>query len=232
MNTIISVVNEDSIDAGFKLIDQGYNPIVLDMACAEGTGGGVIGGCYGQEESLFRRSDLYYHTFKFTKYATVFGIQKSDDQYPLDDNYGAVYVRNANIFRHAEPMGYKLMDKCRKLSFAVVPAIKDPILIHNQLSETDTKITINKIRTIFRISLQNNHNAIVLGAFGCGIFHNPPEYIAKCFDIVINEKEFKNAFEKIVFAILEDCCSNNKHNKSGNFLPFKKQLDKWHLYFP
>ena len=219
MNTIISVVNEDSIDAGIKLIDQGYNPIVLDMACAEGPGGGVIGGCYGQEESLFRRSDLYYHTFKFTKYATVFGIQKSDDQYPLDDNYGAVYVRNANIFRHAEPMGYKLMDKCRKLSFAVVPAIKDPVLIHNQLSETDTKITINKIRTIFRIALQNNHNAIVLGAFGCGIFHNPPEDIAKCFDIVINEKEFKNAFEKIVFAILED-------NKSGNFLPFKKQLDK------
>lgn len=226
MSTIISVVNEDSIDVGIKLIDQGYNPIVLDMACAEGPGGGVIGGCYGQEESLFRRSDLYYHTFKFTKYATVFGVQKSYDQYPLENNYGAVYVRNANIFRHSESMGYKLMDKCSKLSFVAVPAIKDPVLIYNKLSETDTKITMNKIRTIFRIALQNNHNAIVLGAFGCGIFHNPPKDIAKCFDIVINEKEFKNAFEKIVFAILEDCCSNNKHNISGNFLPFKKQFDQ------
>lgn len=118
------------------------------------------------------------------------------------------------------------MDKCSKLSFVAVPAIKDPVLIYNKLSETDTKITMNKIRTIFRIALQNNHNAIVLGAFGCGIFHNPPKDIAKCFDIVINEKEFKNAFEKIVFAILEDCCSNNKHNISGNFLPFKKQFDQ------
>lgn len=172
----------------------------------------------------FRRSDLYYHTFKFTKYAAVFGLQKSDDQYPLDDNYGGVYVRNANIFRHAESMGYKLMDKCRKLSFVAVPAIKDPKLINNHLSEIDLKITMNKIRTIFRIALQNNHNAIVLGAFGCGIFHNPPQEIAKCFNVVINEKEFKNAFEKVVFAILEDCCSNNKHNKSGNFLPFKKQF--------
>lgn len=224
MNTIISVVNEDSIDAGIKLIDQGYDPIVLDMACAEGPGGGVIGGCYGQEESLFRRSDLYYHTFKFTKYATVFGIQKSDDQYPLDDNYGAVYVRNANIFRHAESMGYKLMDRCRKLSFVAVPAIKNPQLINNHLSETDVEITMNKIRTIFRIALKNNHTAIVLGAFGCGIFHNPPKDIAKCFNMVINEKEFKNAFDKIVFAILEDCCSNNKYNKSGNFRPFKEQF--------
>lgn len=77
---------------------------------------------------------------------------------------------------------------------------------------------------MIELTLKNNHTAIVLGAFGCGIFHNPPKDIAKCFNMVINEKEFKNAFDKIVFAILEDCCSNNKYNKSGNFRPFKEQF--------
>ena len=84
-NTIIQVVNVDSIDAGIDLLKDGYDPIVLDMACAEGPGGGVIGGCYGQEESLFRRSDLFSQTFQFTKYANVFGLRKSSHQYPLDE---------------------------------------------------------------------------------------------------------------------------------------------------
>ena len=53
--TIIEVVNKDSIDAAEDLIKSGYNPAVLNMACEDGPGGGVIGGCYGQEESLFRR---------------------------------------------------------------------------------------------------------------------------------------------------------------------------------
>ena len=56
--TIISVLNQDSIDAGIALKDQGYKPIILDMACEDGPGGGVIGGCYGQEESLCSRSDV------------------------------------------------------------------------------------------------------------------------------------------------------------------------------
>ena len=64
--TKISVTNEDSIDTGIKLEEQGFNPIILVMASEDGPGGGVIGGCYGQEESLFRRTDLSFHTFRYT----------------------------------------------------------------------------------------------------------------------------------------------------------------------
>lgn len=225
-NTIISVINQDSIDAGIALKDQGYNPLILDMACEDVPGGGVIGGCYGQEESLFRRSDLYYHTFKFTKYAPVFGVTESIYKYPLDKKYGAVYVGNANVFRHKETQGYKLMEKPYKLSFIAVAAIKNPVLIDNELSEKDIEITCLKIRSIFRISLRNNHDAIVLGAFGCGLFHNPPTSIAYCFDKVLNEPEFHNTFRKVVFAILEDSCSRKEHSKRENFQPFKEQFCK------
>ena len=50
--------DRDCIDAGKMLQEEGYHPAVLNMACEDGPGGGVIGGCYGQEESLFRRSNL------------------------------------------------------------------------------------------------------------------------------------------------------------------------------
>ena len=224
--TKISVINEDSIDAGIKLKEQGFNPIVLDMACEDNPGGGVIGGCYGQEESLFRRTDLYLHTFRYTKSAQVFGLSETETKYPLNRYFGGVYVRNANVFRHKEAMGYKLMDNPYKLSFVAVAAIKDPVLIDNKLSDKDIKITCAKIRTIFRIGLQNEHDAVVLGAFGCGIFHNPPQSIASCFDQVLNEPEFHNKFKKVVFAILEDQCSGLSHNNNGNYQPFKDRFCK------
>ena len=224
--TIISVVNDDSIDAGIKLKDQGFNPIVLDMACEDGPGGGVIGGCYGQEESLFRRTDLYLHTFKYTKYAKVFGMSESETKYPLNRYFGAVYVRNANVFRHKEAMGYRLMEKPYKLSFVAVAAIKDPVLVDNMLTDKDKEITCDKIRSIFRIGLHNNHDAVVLGAFGCGLFHNPPQSIASCFEKVLKEPEFHNKFKKVVFAILEDQCSGLSHNINGNYQPFKDRFCK------
>ena len=224
--TKISVTNEDSIDTGIKLEEQGFNPIILDMASEDGPGGGVIGGCYGQEESLFRRTDLYFHTFRYTKYAQAFGVSESETKYPLNRYFGAVYVRNANVFRYKESMGYKLMDNPHKLSFVAVAAIKDPVLVDNTLSNKDIEITCAKIRTIFRISLQNNHDAVVLGAFGCGIFHNPPQSIARCFNQVLNEPEFHYKFKKVVFAILEDQCSGLLHNKNGNYQPFKDEFCK------
>ena len=118
------------------------------------------------------------------------------------------------------------MDNPHKLSFVAVAAIKDPVLVDNMLSNKDIEITCAKIRTIFRISLQNNHDAVVLGAFGCGIFHNPPQSIARCFNQVLNEPEFHNKFKKVVFAILEDQCSGLLHNKKGNYQPFKDEFCK------
>ena len=80
---------------------------------------------------------------------------------------------------------------------------------------------MNKMRTILRIGLENGHTAIVLGALGCGAFGNPPEDIAQLWREVLLEPEFKDQFEKVVFAILDD--ANARRNSSeGNYLPFKR----------
>lgn len=76
------------------------------------------------------------------------------------------------------------------------------------------------MRTILRIGLYHGHNAIVLGAFGCGAFQNSPAHIAELFRQVINESEFKNKYHKIVFAIIEDHNSNGMLNPDGNLNAF------------
>ena len=53
-----------------------------------------------------------------------------------------------------------------------------------------------RIRKVLAIALANNHKAIVLGAWGCGVFKNDAKEIAGYFKTII-DTDFKNKFEKI-----------------------------------
>lgn len=224
--TIFGVLNMDCIDAGKMLQEEGYHPAVLNMACGDGPGGGVIGGCYGQEESLFRRSNLYVYLYPYSPHALECNLQSKHPQYPLNGNFDGIYVRDAVIFREAENKGYELLQNPFNMSFISVPAIREPILNDGMLNKRDIIIAKDKIRTILRLGLINSHDALVLGAWGCGIFHNPPRDIARLFKEVFLEEEFFNKYKKVVFAILDDSISLSRKKDDGNLLPFKELFDK------
>ena len=57
--TIVEVKNIDCLYAGVELKEQGYNPAVLNMASRRNPGGGVVTGAGAQEETLFRRTNLF-----------------------------------------------------------------------------------------------------------------------------------------------------------------------------
>jgi hypothetical protein len=50
--------------------------------------------------------------------------------------------------------------------------------------------------------------------------------MAKIFREVFMEKEFKNKFKSVVFAIYEDHNSGKTHNPNGNVLPFLEVFDE------
>ncbi len=78
------------------------------------------------------------------------------------------------------------------------------------------------IYTQLKAAYVSGYDAVVLGAFGCGAFQNPPDAVAEICHQVI-ETYFKGAFKKIVLAILDG--GTHKHNPKGNIQPFKS-------YFP
>ncbi|MDE6291549.1 MAG: TIGR02452 family protein, partial [Muribaculaceae bacterium] len=78
----------------------------------------------------------------------------------------------------------------------------------------------NKMRTVFRIGLRHGHDSLVLGAWGCGAFCNPPEHIAELFKEVLEETEFRDKYREIIFSIIDDHNSRRPHNPEGNILPF------------
>jgi uncharacterized protein (TIGR02452 family) len=46
------------------------------------------------------------------------------------------------------------------------------------------------------------HDSVVLSAFGCGAFMNPPSHIAELFHDVIEENQYRHKFAYIGFAII------------------------------
>ena len=45
----------------------------------------------------------------------------------------------------------------------------------------DDALTRQKVRSILWAAASHGHDAVVLGAFGCGAFHNPPAEIVAVF---------------------------------------------------
>lgn len=223
--TIVDVQNIDCLYAGVRLKEQGYNPAVLNMASRRNPGGGVTTGAGAQEETLFRRTNLFRSLYQFAPYAEQYGIKCSHHQYPLDSNYGGVYTPDAIYFRESEQKGYALLEKPVSLSFITVAGMNRPDLMSDgMIAAHHVEPIKNKIRTIFRIGLMHGHDSLVLGALGCGAFRNPPRHVARLFHEVMEEPEFKNKYRRIVFAILDDHNAHQRHNPEGNFRPFVEEF--------
>ena len=73
-----------------------------------------------------------------------------------------------------------------------------------------------RIRNILEVAAANDVDVLVLGAFGCGAFNNPPELVADVFRHLLVDKGYGRFFRQIVFAIKK----NNAQNT--NLLAFQK----------
>ena len=213
--TDFEVLNIDCLYAAERLVKQGYNPAVLNMASFKYPGGGVTKGSAAQEESLCRRTNLYNSIARFNN-------PKLKHRYPLDMNYGAIYSPVISVFRKAESDNCMFMDEPVTIDVISAAAIKNPHLENSHLDRNSRKILKNKIRTILNLGIYYRNDSLVLGAFGCGAYGTPPDDMALLFKEVFSEDVYKNAFKKVVFAIIDDKNAYREHNPEGNYIPFKK----------
>ena len=226
----VQVVNQDCILATRDLVEQGYNPAVLNMASLYHPGGGVLQGSGAQEEELCRRSTLAISLYQFSLPGGRYGdladmvrVKRRAERYPMDNTYGGIYSPDITFFRGTQEEGYALLDETFQAAVISVASLNyNPKHGHNTLDngnipEADKPILKEKIRTILRIGALKGHDSLVLGALGCGAFCTPPAQMARLFHQVIDEPEFQGRFRKIVFAIIDSASSNN-------YKPFLKEF--------
>lgn len=238
--TKLSVVNNDCLVVGKQMMDEGLNPAVLNMASAYRPGGGVLNGARAQEECIFRRSNLFMSLYRYDRqmYNLVIEPNKNESSesmydlsfiqqgYPMDENFGGIYSADVTVFKDSN---YEWLYDPYETAFISVAAMNinralrqgQQVLIDGRLSDRAIAITKNKIRTIYRIGILHGHDSLVLGAWGCGAFGNPPVQMAQLFVEVLNEDEFRGRYKDIRFAIIED------HNSRGrNYQSFKNVINK------
>ena len=222
-DTLISVKGQDCLDLAHKLaLEEGSDSVaVLNLASWKSPGGGVMKGAGAQEEYLFRCTDYFRSLYQYMDYAPQYNIVRNmKHSYPLNEQFGAVFSRGVTVFRGNEASGYSFLEKPWKVNFIAVAAHRNPQIFmmdgEPRLVPEEVTFMEDKVRSILRIALRNGQTTLVLGALGCGAFHNPPKHVAEIFKAVLAEDEFDGVFKAIYFAIIDD------HNSNGNLAAFQK----------
>ena len=223
------VVEGDCLKTSRELSERGLNPAVLNMANRQHPGGGVLHGARAQEESIFRRSNIFRSLYQYFPGATSFGVEQKGRAYPLDRNFGGIYTPDVTVFRNTEHTRCRLMEDPFRTSVITVAAMNRPELTDGmRIADHLIDGVKNKIRTILRIGLKHGHDSLVLGAWGCGAFCNPPEHMAELFKETLEEPEFKGKYREVVFSIIDDHNARRPHNPEGNLLPFVRVFGTLH----
>ena len=159
---------------------------ILNFASAVHPGGGVFSGANAQEEAICRASNLYM------------GISQHKQFYEKNKGTAPLYTNN---FLYSENVEFQFtadgekLEQPRKADVITYPApnLNVPIDIPSNYME----VLQLRCDNIIRIANEEGIDTLILGAWGCGVFGNRPENIARAF-----QKALRNSTAKrVIFAI-------------------------------
>lgn len=214
IETNISVIENTTFNTAKEYVKPGNKVAVLNFASAVNPGGGVSNGAMAQEECLCRSSNLLpclkqQHLMKdyYMPHRIANNPMYSDK---------VIYTRSITVFKTDDSIP-KLMPSDEWFNVDVITCAAPNLRNVDNFDEDKlSNVLGNRIDMILNSALKYGIDTIILGAWGCGAFKNPPELVAKAFKQVINEK-YKCTFKNIVFAI--------KKSNNNNFEVFKSILD-------
>lgn len=193
--TAVEVANETTLVAAHRLVRAGYRPAALNFASAKNPGGGFLSGARAQEESLARSSALF---------ACLDGNEMYDfhraRRDPMYTDY-AIYSPDVPVFRADEGA---LLEEPYLCSFITCPAVNAKVVLQRDPSRREEIREAMRTRTakVLAIAAIHRHEALVLGAWGCGVFGNDGREIAELFRVALAE-QFVNRFSKVIFAVTD-----------------------------
>ena len=155
-------------------------------------------------------------------------------------NYGGIYTPNVTFFRNNQTKYFTLKEQPFRCDVITVAALSFSGRNDYSLAEElrfraadggfnadGEAVMLNKIRTIFRMGVEHGKDALVLGAFGCGVYKLPVPEVVRLFRVVINEPEFRNKFRLIVFAIMES--TRKPNGLDGKFADFYREFGLYNI---
>lgn len=186
---------------------------VLNFASAKNPGGGFLKGAQAQEESLARSSALYKSLLKCPQYYEYHRSQRS-----LLYSNRIIYSPGCPVFRRDDGT---LLEQPYFVDFITSPAPNAGAIWRHRSQEGDRIREVLYDRGFKLLSLAGDRgcDALVLGAWGCGVFKNDPSMVAQMFaDFLLPDSQFWGKFKSVIFSVLDS-------TKQQTIFPqFKHQL--------
>lgn len=188
----------------------GLKTAVLNFANSFNPGGGVLHGAKAQEECLCRCSTLYDSLTQNTMLENFYKKHCSDENELATDD--VIYSPSVKVFK-SDTESPKLLPKEKWFDVDVLTCAAPNLYISwdekIEISDIDLfNLHEKRLRRILNIAVQNKEEVIILGAFGCGAFGNPPNIVASVAKKVL--KDYEYAFKTVEFAIY--CSPRESHN--------------------
>jgi uncharacterized protein (TIGR02452 family) len=193
--TSIQVTLETTLAAARGLAAAGGHVAALNFASARRPGGGWLSGALAQEESLARASALVPCIADDAMYARH--AQLHDALYTSS----AIYSPDVPVFGDDDG---RLLDAPYLVAFITAPAANAGVVLERDRSRRAeiTAAMRERVARVLAIAATHGHDALVLGAWGCGVFKNDPAEIAELFAAALRGP-FQGAFRTVVFAVLD-----------------------------
>ncbi|MEC4807015.1 MAG: TIGR02452 family protein [Jaaginema sp. PMC 1079.18] len=213
--TNFGVENETSLQGAERLarLERFRKIGVLNFASAKNPGGGFLKGSQAQEESLARSSGLYSSLLKCPEYYEFHRSTRS----LLYSNH-IIYSPGCPVFRLDDGT---LLDEPYCVDFITSPA---PNLGAIERNEPKAKKEVpgvlrDRASKILTLAAYHNCDALVLGAWGCGVFRNNPAVVAQVFaDLLLPSSVFWGRFDMVLFSVLDRSSELNIFNCFANNL--------------
>lgn len=208
----VSVEEMLTLISARKLVDKGYRTAVLNFANPSEPGGGVTRGAEAQEEYLCRAGNLYKcltaeHVAEY--YRVHQQLEKAVGSHRQLGTDALIYSPGVTIFRddtHYIPGSRQRSRQAYTPDWYEIDVITcgapyfsgpNTVLPPHELEP----LLVSRIENILEAAIEHSAEALVLGAFGCGVFNNPPRLVAEAFAKVLARERYLHAFREIIFAI-------------------------------
>jgi hypothetical protein len=188
---------------------------VLNMANALTPGGAYLEGMGAQEENMFRRTDAVFHvdcfmdarTEKYHPHVTDL-LNAVHGEVMLDTAHPRICIRGPEKTPRAAataasppkpatqlPLGYDWLPDADYFPFYELRAAADDNR-HGPFNERSMR---RKVAAQLDTATSNRVRHLVLSAFGCGVFNNPPLEVARLYKEELAKRP--GSFDVVVFAI-------------------------------
>lgn len=199
----LEVWRKDTVSAALNV--TGATPCILNFASAKTPGGGFLRDSRAQEEDICRSSGL--HPVLCANMCKPFYAPTETWKYA-----------NRVIYSPGVPL---LSGSSVNVITAAAPNLRNS---KDAVPETELEVLWkDRWSKVLYVAASNNVDVLILGAWGCGVFGNPPATVIKAFLAVW--PTYQNCFKRVIFSI-------PSHLDPKNYATFSEVLGKAGAHIP